>query len=130
MENITLLEELSKLREENKRLKQLLKIHNINYDVVEKSTLSVEEKITIYKSFFKGRTDVFTEKFIRKDGSKGYSIVCSNKKRIIQLSLFDSWIIFSFLGYNIFAVYLFSYFATWWLRSFSGHGFLLPSLIS
>lgn len=80
MENITLLEELSKLREENKRLKQLLKIHNINYDVVEKSTLSVEEKITIYKSFFKGRTDVFTEKFIRKDGSKGYSIVCSNKK--------------------------------------------------
>lgn len=85
MENITLLEELSKLREENKRLKQLLKAHNINYEVVEKSTLSVEEKITIYKSFFKGRTDVFTEKFIRKDGSKGYSIVCSNKKTPVCL---------------------------------------------
>ena len=85
MENITLLKELSKLREENKRLKQLLKIHNINYEVVEKSTLSVEEKVNIYKSFFKGRADVFTEKFIRKDGSKGYSIVCSNKNAPVCL---------------------------------------------
>lgn len=55
MENITLLEELSKLREENKRLKQLLKIHNINYDVVEKSTLSYIDGEGIKIKFIKRR---------------------------------------------------------------------------
>ena len=74
-----LIEEIEKLRAENTRLKQLLKAHNISYEIVEKSGLSVKEKIDIYKSFFKGRVDAFTEKYVRKDGGKGYSIVCSNK---------------------------------------------------
>ena len=74
-----LIEEIEKLRAENTRLKQLLKVHNISYEIVEKSGLSVKEKLDIYKSFFKGRVDAFTEKYVRKDGGKGYSIVCSNK---------------------------------------------------
>lgn len=74
-----LIEEIEKLRAENTRLKQLLKVHNISYEIVEKIGLSVKEKLDIYKSFFKGRVDAFTEKYVRKDGGKGYSIVCSNK---------------------------------------------------
>lgn len=45
-----LLEEYNKLKEENLHLKELLKKNNITYNFVEKSKLSLIEKISIFKS--------------------------------------------------------------------------------
>ena len=74
-----LLEEYNKLKEENLHLKELLKKNNITYNFVEKSKLSLIEKISIFKSYFKGNSSVFAEKYYKKDGSKGYFVVCENK---------------------------------------------------
>ena len=64
-----LLEEYNKLKEENLHLKELLKKNNITYNFVEKSKLSLIEKISIFKSYFKGNSSVFAEKYYKKDGS-------------------------------------------------------------
>lgn len=74
-----LLEEYNKLKEENLRLKELLEMNNIAYNFVEKSKLSLIEKISIFKSYFKGNSEAFVEKYYKKDGSKGYFVVCKNK---------------------------------------------------
>lgn len=74
-----LLEENKKLKEENARLKDLLKKYKISYELKEKDKLSSIEKISIYKSYFRFREDVFTERYLKNDGSKGYFIVCRNK---------------------------------------------------
>ena len=80
MEIEKLLLEIQKLKEENARLKVLLKNNNINYEEKESEVyLSKEEKLLIYKSYFRGRTDVFTEKYVKKDGKKGYAKVCINR---------------------------------------------------
>ena len=74
-----LLEEYNKLKEENLHLKELLKKNNITYNFVEKSKLSLIEKISIFKSYFKGNSEAFVEKYYKKDGNKGYFVVCENK---------------------------------------------------
>lgn len=61
-----LLEEYNKLKEENLHLKELLKKNNITYNFVEKSKLSLIEKISIFKSYFKGNSSVFAEKYYKK----------------------------------------------------------------
>ncbi|QUW21426.1 DEAD/DEAH box helicase [Sporosarcina sp. Marseille-Q4063] len=75
-------DEMEKLIQENKYLKQLLaKMMNIeNMNVSEKivSRLStLEEKISLYKSLFKGRTDVYALRWESKKGSSGYTPACA-----------------------------------------------------
>ena len=73
-----LLAENKRLKEENNRLKGLLRKNNIDYTFEKEKTLTMDDKIKIYLSYFKGRNDVYAEKYI-KDGKKSYSKVCDNR---------------------------------------------------
>ena len=73
-----LLAENKRLKEENYRLKEILRNNNIVYTTENERTLTTEEKIKIYLSYFKGRNDVYAEKYI-KDGKKAYTKVCGNR---------------------------------------------------
>lgn len=79
MEIKNLLLEIKNLREENNRLKALLTKHNIPYEVTTDKEFSTAEKLKIYKSYFKGREDVYAEKYVQKDGRKGYAKACKNR---------------------------------------------------
>lgn len=80
MEQEKLLEEIIRLKKENERLKELLIQNNISFDEKkEEIQFSSAEKLKIYKSYFKGRLDVYTEKYIKKDGKKGYAKACKNR---------------------------------------------------
>jgi superfamily II DNA or RNA helicase len=78
-----LLNELELLKKENKYLKQL--ISNIMHqreeteETGEKMVTSKslpEEKIALFKTLFKGRTDVFAYRWESRDGKKGYTPAC------------------------------------------------------
>ena len=73
-----LLAENKKLKEENNRLKELLRKNNIDYTNENEKILTTDDKIKIYLSYFKGRNDVYAEKYI-KDGKKAYTKVCDNR---------------------------------------------------
>lgn len=75
--------ELEKLRVENARLRALLTKHGI---VVEEptssvvSTLSLQEKVALFRSLFKGREDVFARRwFSSSSGKSGYQPVCARE---------------------------------------------------
>lgn len=75
--------ELEKLRIENARLRALLAKHGI---VVEESTssavstLSLEEKVMLFRSLFQGREDVFARRwFSSSSGKSGYQPVCARE---------------------------------------------------
>ena len=75
--------ELEKLRIENARLRALLAKHGI---VVEESTssvvstLSLEEKVMLFRSLFQGREDVFARRwFSPTPGKSGYQPVCARE---------------------------------------------------
>lgn len=74
-------EELEKLRNENQYLKQILvkmmnreNTYEFNKIVSKKSSL--EEKIFLFKSLFKGRTDTYALRWESESGSIGYSPAC------------------------------------------------------
>lgn len=80
-----LLLEITRLREENARLKSLLNEHGINYAIPEalfsqpksKVFLSLEEKVALFRSLFKGREDVFARRWCSTStGKSGYQPVC------------------------------------------------------
>lgn len=75
-------QEIEYLKEENKYYKELLINNKINFKPFiyqeSKDKLTVEEKINIYMDYFKGRSDVFAERWESK-GKSGYSPVCANK---------------------------------------------------
>lgn len=84
------IEACEKLKEENRRLKQLLKRNNISA-VIEKQEpankmgLSTKNEkinagIKIYRSLFKGREDVFAVRWEYQDGNKGYSPASERKR--------------------------------------------------
>lgn len=81
------LEECEKLRKENDRLKNLLQENRIPYKydyqdsglIEKKKAKETKRRISIFKSLFKGRTDVYPIRWISKDGRPGYSPVCNNK---------------------------------------------------
>lgn len=81
-----LIKENEKLKKENKYLKRLLEENDIHYAEireVENVEYTKDEKIKIYTSYFKGRNDIFAERYFRKsDNQKGYSPVCRNKYSI------------------------------------------------
>lgn len=75
--------ELEKLRIENARLRALLAKHGI---VVEESTssavstLSLDEKVALFRSLFQGREDVFARRwFSSSSGKSGYQPVCARE---------------------------------------------------
>ena len=78
-------DELSRLRAENARLRALLACHGIAVDELEnmsprKPALSLEEKVTLFRSLFQGREDAFARRwFSNSTGKSGYQPVCSRE---------------------------------------------------
>lgn len=78
-------DELSRLRAENARLRTLLACHGIAADEPEpmspqKSVLSLEEKVALFRSLFQGREDVFARRwFSPTTGKSGYQPVCARE---------------------------------------------------
>lgn len=78
--NETMSDEPSRLRAENARLRAMLAQHGIAADEPEpeprKSVLSLEEKVTLFRSLFQGREDVFARRwFSPTTGKSGYQPV-------------------------------------------------------
>ena len=91
-----LLQQNEALRQENEELKLLLHAHSIEYKpkhAEEKDAayspctfpsvkLSIEERVTLFHSLFKGREDVFARRWFSKTtGKSGYQPVCINEWR-------------------------------------------------
>lgn len=78
-----LLDENKKLKEENKYLKKILELNNIKYreyTPIETKSFTKDEKIKIYLSYFRGRKDIYAERYYDKEtGKKKYSPACFNK---------------------------------------------------
>lgn len=77
------IDELKRLKTENDRLRALLTKHGI---VVEEPTssvvsmLSLQEKVALFRSLFKGREDVFARRwFSASTGKSGYQPVCARE---------------------------------------------------
>lgn len=82
--NETASNELGRLRAENVRLRALLARHGIAADEPEpmprKPALSLEEKVTLFRSLFQGREDVFARRwFSPTTGKSGYQPVCARE---------------------------------------------------
>ena len=81
------LSRVKELERENARLKQVLQEHRITVDdvvtvpkPVPKRILSVEERVKLFRSLFKGREDVFARRWFSKaTGKSGYQPVCQNE---------------------------------------------------
>ena len=77
--------EFERLRAENARLRALLARHGIATDepepsITQKSSLSLEEKVNLFRSLFQGRVDVFARRwFSSATGKSGYQPVCSRE---------------------------------------------------
>lgn len=82
------LKECEHLRLENRKLKELLKYHNINpdethslqklTDITTPKKQKILQRIKNFKELFKGRTDVFAVRWESKNGKSGYSPACEN----------------------------------------------------
>ncbi|WP_289834889.1 DEAD/DEAH box helicase family protein [uncultured Phocaeicola sp.] len=81
--------ELARLREENARLKELLRKHGIGCEASTspivptqkpKPQLSLEEKVALFRSLFRGREDVFARRWYSpKTEKSGYQPVCTRE---------------------------------------------------
>ena len=91
-----LLQQNEALRQENEELKLLLHAHSIEYKpkhaeeedgvyspfTFPSVKLSIEERVTLFQSLFKGREDVFARRWFSKTtGKSGYQPVCINEWR-------------------------------------------------
>ena len=90
-----LLRQYEVLHKENEVLRSLLKIHGIKYETRMKEemnkpiyslvsvptiTLSIDERLRLFQSLFKGREDVFARRWFSKTtGKSGYQPVCINE---------------------------------------------------
>ena len=90
-----LLSQYEVLHKENEVLKSLLKIHGVEYETRMKEdmnkpiyslvsvptiSLSIDERIRLFQSLFKGREDVFARRWFSKTtGKSGYQPVCINE---------------------------------------------------
>nr|WP_041324734.1 hypothetical protein [Saccharophagus degradans] len=72
---------LAELKEEQKQLlafrEQLQEASPIAPD---STSYSPDQKIAIFRSLFRGRTDVFANRWQNKQGRSGYSVACDNDK--------------------------------------------------
>ncbi|MFT8321951.1 MAG: DEAD/DEAH box helicase family protein [Bacillus sp. (in: firmicutes)] len=87
------MKECERLTQENRRLKKLLKAHNIEFcqkDSRTNSTLhkskqeKLKERILIFKNLFRGRTDVYALRWQSKNGKSGYSPACEHEWKPIM----------------------------------------------
>lgn len=81
-------DELACLRAENARLVGLLDAHGIEWRLpepvdtpVNAAPLSTDEKVTLFRRLFRGRTDVYPVRWENKAGKSGYSPMCANEWR-------------------------------------------------
>lgn len=78
-------DELKRLRAENARLRSLLAQHGITIDVPappipQKLSLSLEEKVALFRNLFQGREDVFARRWLSNStGKSGYQPVCARE---------------------------------------------------
>ena len=86
-------DEIRRLREENARLKSLLRSHGINWEqtysvdagsapakpTATPSRFSTSDKIRIFRRLFRGRSDVFPRRWESARGRAGYSPACANE---------------------------------------------------
>lgn len=81
--------ELLRLQEENDRLKAILDKHGISYEVDSASEsnasmspahqLTAADKISIFRRLFRGRNDVYAQRWESAKGKSGYSPACANE---------------------------------------------------
>jgi len=93
-----LLKEAESLRKENAEMKALLFEHGLSYEPHDKgkkgsivslyspiafppSNLGSEERVALFRSLFRGREDVYANRWQGKDGKGGYSPNCVNSGR-------------------------------------------------
>ena len=86
-------DELHRLREENTRLKSLLTHHGIAWEAPSVPSpaqtpqeplpaanyFTTADKITLFRRLFRGRTDVYPQRWESAKGTSGYSPVCGNE---------------------------------------------------
>jgi hypothetical protein len=86
-------DELRRLREENARLKELLTQHGIAWEepttteYVPASTeptpapthFTTDDKITLFRRLFRGREDVYPQRWESAKGTSGYSPACGSE---------------------------------------------------
>jgi hypothetical protein len=86
-------EELHKLRDENTRLKALLTSHGIAWDEPpvaesinsisdppsEPAQFTTADKIAFFRRLFRGRGDVYPQRWESTKGTSGYSPACGNE---------------------------------------------------
>ena len=79
--------EAQQLRAENRKLKELLEQHGIQWRREPEETqaeapekrLTSTEKVKLFKGLFRGRSDVFAVRWESKRGTSGYSPACANE---------------------------------------------------
>lgn len=73
--------ELESLKAECARLRKLLDDNGIDWrQKPERSAMSLQEKVELFRSLFVGREDVFARRWHRpKSGKSGYQPVCANE---------------------------------------------------
>lgn len=73
--------ECDRLRVENSKLKNQLSLKSApsHSSAQIPSDLATEKKIKLFKSLFKGRTDVFPKRWESRNGKSGYSPACDNE---------------------------------------------------
>ncbi len=82
------MDELNKLRRENKKLKKILK--DLGYIYIDDNfKLNKEQRLNVFIDYFKGRSDVYASKYFSKKNNRyEYSFVCKNKflKRVCLIT--------------------------------------------
>ncbi|MGM0878497.1 MAG: TOTE conflict system archaeo-eukaryotic primase domain-containing protein [Bacillota bacterium] len=80
------IEECNRLKEENRRLKELLKFHTIQFNLAShprKNSNSkhqqIQERLSLFKELFRGREDVYALRWESINGRSGYSPACENE---------------------------------------------------
>jgi len=81
------MKEVHQLRAENMKLKELLEQHGIQWQLepeearaeVSEKRLTSTEKVKLFKSLFRGRSDVFAQRWESMRGTSGYSPACANE---------------------------------------------------
>ena len=70
---------LAELKEEQKQLLALKEQRQKSSPIApDSNSYSPEQKIAIFRSLFRGRTDVFANRWQNKQGRNGYSVACDN----------------------------------------------------
>lgn len=79
-------DELRRLRAENARLIELLESHGIEWrpprpvpQPMATSSLTTDEKVSLFRRLFQGRTDVYPIRWENKAGKGGYAPACANE---------------------------------------------------